>query len=79
VAVIVPSLINLSRKSLGITTLVQAALPKILDTVPKSYYEDTMSLVEVGVSRDLRLCSNFYLLFIYYYFVLQSPCLRVMK
>ena len=46
---VVPSLIKISRKSLGITTLVQAALPKILDTVPKSYYENTMSLVEVSV------------------------------
>jgi len=46
---VVPSLIQISHKSLGITTLVQAALPKILDTVPKSYYENTMSLVEVSV------------------------------
>jgi len=46
---VVPSLIKISRKSLGITTLVQAALPKILDTVPKSYYENTLSLVEVSV------------------------------
>ncbi|XP_065913496.1 tyrosine aminotransferase-like isoform X3 [Dysidea avara] len=47
---VVPSLINVSRKSLGITTLVQAALPKILDTVPKSYYENTMSLVEANAN-----------------------------
>ncbi|XP_065913498.1 tyrosine aminotransferase-like isoform X2 [Dysidea avara] len=47
---VVPSLIKVSRKSLGITTLVQAALPKILDTVPKSYYENTMSLVEANAN-----------------------------
>ena len=45
---VVPSLIRVTRKSLGITTLVQAALPKILETVPQSYYENTMSLVEVN-------------------------------
>ncbi|XP_065913491.1 tyrosine aminotransferase-like isoform X2 [Dysidea avara] len=47
---VVPSLINVSRKSLGITTLVQAVLPMILDTVPKSYYENTMSLVEANAN-----------------------------
>ncbi|XP_065914331.1 tyrosine aminotransferase-like [Dysidea avara] len=47
---VVPSLIKVTRKSLGITTLVQAALPKILDTVPKSYYENTMSLVEANAN-----------------------------
>jgi len=46
---VVPSLIKVSRKSLGITTLVQATLPKILNTVPMSYFENTMNLVEVSV------------------------------
>ena len=48
----------MSRKSLGITTLVQAALPKILDTVPKSYYENTMSLVEVSCENVEQLLSS---------------------
>ena len=50
---VVPSLIQVSRKALGITTLVQAALPKILDTVPQSYYENTMSLVEVSKNSSI--------------------------
>ena len=50
---VVPSLIRVARKSLGITTLVQAALPKILETVPQSYYENTMSLVEVNNNSSI--------------------------
>ena len=50
---VVPSLIQVSRKALGISTLLQAALPKILETVPQSHYENTMSLVEVSNSSSI--------------------------
>ena len=50
---VIPSLIQVSRKALGITTLVQAALPKILESVPSSYYENTMSLVEVNNTSSI--------------------------
>lgn len=50
---VVPSLIQISRKALGISTILQAALPKILESVPQSYYENTMSLVEVGNNSSI--------------------------
>ena len=50
---VVPSLIRVSRKALGISTLLQAAVPKILETVPQSYYENTMSLVEVSNNSSI--------------------------
>ena len=50
---VVPSLIQISRKALGISTLLQAALPKILESVPQSYYENTMSLVEVSNNSSI--------------------------
>ena len=50
---VVPSLIQISRKALGISTILQAALPKILESVPQSYYENTMSLVEVSDNSSI--------------------------
>ena len=50
---VVPSLIQISRKALGISTILQAALPKILESVPQSYYENTMSLVEVSNNSSI--------------------------
>ena len=55
---VVPSLIRVSYKALGISTFLQAAVPKILESVPQSYYENTMSLVEVTIHLlSVTVCS----------------------
>jgi len=41
-------LLSTSRKILGPSTILQAALPDILEKVPQSYFENTMNVVEVS-------------------------------
>ena len=40
-------LVSLSQRILGPNTLVQAAIPDILNDVPSSFYEETIAIVQV--------------------------------
>ena len=41
-------LLSTTRKVLGPSTILQAALPDILEKVPQSYFDNTMNVVEVS-------------------------------
>ena len=43
-------LVSLSQRILGPNTLVQAAIPDILDKVPSTFYSDTIAIVQVKQS-----------------------------
>ena len=42
-------LVSLSQRILGPNTLVQAAIPDILNNVPTKFYNDTIGTVQVGL------------------------------
>ena len=43
-----PGLSNIAMKLLGPCTLVQAALPSIIEDTPQSFFDDTMAVFEVS-------------------------------
>ncbi|XP_066978407.1 tyrosine aminotransferase-like isoform X6 [Macrobrachium rosenbergii] len=43
---------SLSQRIIGSNTLVQGALPAILSNTPKSFFDDTIKQIEVGVDMD---------------------------
>ena len=46
---VVPCLLSTTRKILGPSTILQAAVPDILDKVPQTYFENTMNVVQVCI------------------------------
>lgn len=50
-------LVSLSQRILGPSTLVQAAIPAILDNVPDKFYDDTISLVQRNAKLSFEVLS----------------------
>ena len=44
---VVPCLLSTTRKILGPSTILQAAIPDILEKVPQAYFDNTMKVVQV--------------------------------